>query len=847
MKNSPIRNIIIILVSLVSMLMVLPNFLDDDTLAGWPDFLPKERVVLGLDLQGGAHLLLQVNREDIVEGRLGDIRRDARSILVNQGIGNIITTRGTVLDIQLTDPSQRDQARQLLAPLETMIETSVFGTGGIAETTIQTVGNDVIRISLTEDGISDRMSALVAQSLEVIRKRVDEVGTTEPIIQRQGQDRVLVQVPGFGDSERLKELISQTARLTFHMVYPSMTADQARAQGLPPGTMIVPSVDGFEELLYEDITLGGEQLTDAQPAFDQNSRPVVTFRFNTQGAITFGEVTSQNVGRRFAIVLDNQVITAPVIQQPITGGSGQILGNFTSESASDLAVLLRAGALPATLDVVEERTVGPSLGADSITAGITAGVIATIGVALFMFATYGLFGLFANIALLLNIVMMLAVLSALGATLTLPGIAGIVLTIGVAVDSNVIIFERIREEFAAGRSAVQSIALGFKRAMLTVVDANLTTLIAAVVLFFLGSGPVQGFAVTLAIGVVTTMFTAYTVTQSLIEGWFKMRRPKSLRVNILEKLLPLEPKIPFMKWRIPALIFSAVLTVGAIVSPFLMGLNLGIDFTGGTAIELQAREDDADIADLRERLLALNVGEIQVQEFGNLQDVLVRIGIQDGDDSQQQVAVAQVTDEVSEDYEVRRTEAVSGTVSGELAMSGTIGIIVAVIGIVIYVWMRFEWQFGVGAMVALIHDAVMTLGLFAIFKLEFNLTSIAAILTVIGYSLNDTVVIYDRIRENLIKYKRISLAEIIDLSLNQTLARTILTGGTSALALLALVFFGGEVIRDFTIAMAWGVFVGTYSSLFISAPILLYLGVKTRNEAVAEQPKAERRADGASV
>src|SRR5690606_26718886 len=336
-------------------------------------------------------------------------------------------------------------------------------------------------------------------------------------------------------------------------------------------------------LLYEDVTLGGEQLIDAQPSFDQQGRPVVTFRFNTQGAITFGEVTSQNVGRRFAIVLDDQVITAPTIQQPITGGTGQISGTFTPETASDLAVLLRAGALPATLDVVEERTVGPSPGADSINAGITAGVIATIGVVIFMFISYGVFGLFANIALLINIVMILAVLSVLGATLTLPGIAGIVLTIGVAVDSNVIIFERIREEFAAGRSAVQSIASGFPRDMLTVVDASVTTLIAAGVLSFLGSGPVHGFAVTLAIGVVTTMFTAYPVTQMFVEGWFRWRRPKTLRVNVLEKFLPLEPKVPFMSWRIPALVLSGILTVGAIASPFLTGLNLGIDFTGGTA------------------------------------------------------------------------------------------------------------------------------------------------------------------------------------------------------------------------------------------------------------------------
>lgn len=846
MKLPSIRSVVVTLVTLVSIALVLPNFLDDDTVAGLPGFMPRDEIVLGLDLQGGSHLLLQVNEDDIVEARISDIRREARQLLLAQGIGSLITTNGASISVELTDQSQFDQARQVLAPLERHIEGGLFQAGTIPETQITTSGGR-IQIRLTDEAVSSRMSALVSQSLEVIRSRIDEVGTTEPIIQRQGDSRILVQVPGFGDSERLKDLISQTARLTFHLVYPSMTAAQAEIQGLPAGTMIVPSTDGIDELLYEDVAIGGEQLIDAQPAFDQNGRAVVSFRFNTQGALTFGEITSRNVQRRFAIVLDDQVITAPVIQQPITGGTGQISGSFTPDSASDLAVLLRAGALPATLDVIEERTVGPSLGADSINAGITAGVIATIGVIIFMFAAYGIFGLFANVALLLNITMMLAVLSALGATLTLPGIAGIVLTIGVAVDSNVIIFERIREEFAAGRSAAQSIAAGFKRAMLTVVDANLTTLIAAVVLFFLGSGPVQGFAVTLAIGVVTTMFTAYTVTQLFVQGWYRWRRPKILRVNILEKILPLEPKIPFMKWRIPALVVSGLLTVGAIASPFLTGLNLGIDFTGGTAIELQAREGEADIADLRERLSALNLGEVQVQEFGSPQDVLIRIGVQEGGDTVQQQAINQVISAVTADYEDRRTEAVSGTVSGELATAGIIGIVVAIIGIVIYIWLRFEWQFGVGAMAALIHDAVMTLGLFALFQLEFNLTSIAAILTVIGYSLNDTVVIYDRVRENLSKYKRVSLREIVDMSLNQTLARTILTGGTSALALIALVIFGGEVIRDFTIAMAWGVFVGTYSSLFISAPILLYLGVKTRSDTEVEKPKTEKRTDGAAV
>jgi SecD/SecF fusion protein len=465
-----------------------------------------------------------------------------------------------------------------------------------------------------------------------------------------------------------------------------------------------------------------------------------------------------------------------------------------------------------------------------------------------MLAAYGLFGVFANIALVLNIGMILAALSTLGATLTLPGIAGIVLTVGMAVDSNVLIFERIREELGAGRSPFQAIDSGFKRAMTTIIDANVTTLIAAVVLFFLGSGPVQGFAVTLAIGVLTTMFTAYLVTQLLVTTWFQNRRPKTLKVNILERFLPLEPKLPFMSWRKFGFAFTLVLLVSTVALEATRGLNLGIDFTGGSAIELQANDGDADIGDLRARLGDLGIGEVQVQEFGSPSDVLVRIGTQDGDETAQQAAVQQVTDAVSEDYEVRRTEAVSGTVSSELAFNGIMGILAAMVGIVIYVWLRFEWQFSVGAILALIHDVVLTVGLFALLQLEFNLSSIAAVLTVIGYSLNDTVVIYDRIRENLAKYKRISLSEIINMSLNQTLTRTILTGGTTALALIALVIFGGEVIRSFTLAMAWGVFVGTYSSIFVSAPILLYLGVKTRAETeVSDKPKPERRADGAAV
>ncbi len=378
MQFTPVRTAIILFVALFGILFAVPNFLSKDQLAGWPDFLPKQPMVLGLDLQGGSHLLLGVNRDSIIEERLKTLRRDVRSKLANEaGIGNLITTEADGVVVELTDPTQREAAMTALQTLQNNVSSGVLAVGGVPELAFAERPDGKIAVTLTPDGITQRMSSIVAQSMEVIRNRIDQVGTTEPTIQRQGDDRIMVQVPGFEDSTRLKELISRTARLTFHLVHPSMTAAQAEAQGVPAGYMLLPSDDGGQELLNENIELGGESLTNAQPAFDQQtSRSVVSFQFDTRGAILFGQITSANVGKRFAIVLDDRVITAPVIQQPITGGSGQISGNFTPQTANDLSVLLRAGALPATLDIIEERTVDASLGADSIQAGVTAGIVA---------------------------------------------------------------------------------------------------------------------------------------------------------------------------------------------------------------------------------------------------------------------------------------------------------------------------------------------------------------------------------------------------------------------------------------------------------------------------------------
>ncbi len=848
MQFSPIRAAIITVVALLGILFTIPSFLSKDALEAWPSWLPKQTIVLGLDLQGGSHLLLQVNRDGIVAERVKELRRDARQILANDnGIGNIITTGTEAITVELTDPTQKAAARTALETLQTTVNNGMFTVGGPQELAFGETADGKITVSLTPEGVDARMSSLVAQSMEVIRNRIDQLGTTEPLIQRQGTNRVLVQVPGYGDSARLKSIISTTARLTFHMVYPNLSAAQAEAQGLPVGTMILPSADGGNELIYEEVSLGGESLTDSQPGFDQQTqRPVVTFRFDTRGAITFGEITAKNVGQRFAIVLDDQVITAPQIISPITGGSGQISGNFTTASANDLAVLLRAGALPASLDIVEERSVGASLGADSIKSGITAGIVAAIGVVAFMLLAYGLFGVFANISLILNIVLILGALSLLGATLTLPGIAGIVLTIGMAVDANVLIYERIREEQRAGKSVLASINAGFARAWGTIIDSHLTQLIAAVVLYFLGSGPIQGFAVTLALGILTSLFTAYTVTLFFVGIWFRARRPKTVKIQVF-RFLPDNTKINFMKISRYVIIFSIVMSLISIGSAFTKGFNLGIDFIGGSAIEVQHIGAPADPAKVREDLAPLGLGEVQVQSFGTPEDLLIRIQTQPGGDAAQQEAIQKVRAALADDkYEVRRTESISGSVSGELAWSGAIAVIVSMIAILIYVWFRFEWQFALAAITTTTHDVIMVIGLYSITGLEFNLSSIAAVLTLVGLSLNETVVISDRIRENLRKYKKMPLPELINLSINSTLTRTSLTAFTIFLALIPLVLFGGEAIRGFVIAMTFGVFVGTYSSIIVGGPILIFFGLKSRADA-PEVAAGDKRADGAAV
>jgi preprotein translocase subunit SecD len=391
--------------------------------------------------------------------------------------------------------------------------------------------DNLFMIRFTDQAILAIKNSAVDQSIEIVRRRIDETGTREPTIQRQGLDRILVQVPGLDDPERLKRLLGKTAKMSFHLLDNRGSMTEALKGRIPPGTMLLSSIEDTSEgqvrryLVKKRVAVAGDRLIDSQPSYDSRSgQPIVNFRFDTLGGKKFGDVTKRNVNRPFAIVLDGKVISAPVIREPILGGSGQISGNFTISGAQDLALLLRAGALPAPLTILEERTVGPGLGADSIASGKTASIIGLVLVIIFMIITYGIFGVFANVALLVNMVLILGGLSLLQATLTLPGIAGIVLTIGMAVDANVLVFERIREEVRAGRTPISAIDSGYNRAITTIIDANLTTLIAALILFYFGSGPVRGFAVTLSIGIVTSMFTAIMLTRLLVVAWIKNRR-----------------------------------------------------------------------------------------------------------------------------------------------------------------------------------------------------------------------------------------------------------------------------------------------------------------------------------
>ena len=500
------------------------------TASNWPSFLPSSLVNLGLDLRGGAHLLARVRVDQVYEARMDAYWPEVRNALRKERaiIGTIRRVDGENYDlrVRISEPDKLERAVEVITALARPV-TTLSGAG--SKDIIVSSQDDMVIIELSEAEKIATDTRTMEQSLEIIRRRVDEAGTREPTIQRQGTDRVLIQVPGIGSAEELKSIIGKTAKLTFHKVIQRTSNSDER---IKTRQVLLPAQDdeGVYYVLDKTPVINGDHLTDAQPAFDQNNRPAVSFRLNTSGARIFGQYTAENIGTPFAIVLDKEVVSAPTIQSHISGGSGIITGQFGVEETTLLSIQLRAGALPAELEYLQESTVGPDLGQDSIDAGTLACIVAFIAVLAFMILSYGLFGLFANVALIINVALIFAVLSIISGTLTLPGIAGIVLTVGMAVDANVLVFERIREELKKSKNPQKAIELGYERAFSAIIDANITTLIAAVILLIFGSGPVKGFAITLGIGIVTSVFTAIWVTRLLISIWIDRKRPKTIEI-----------------------------------------------------------------------------------------------------------------------------------------------------------------------------------------------------------------------------------------------------------------------------------------------------------------------------
>lgn len=524
------KTILIIAICVIGTLFALPNLFSRESLANLPGWYANSRISLGLDLRGGSHLLLEVDMDAVIRDRVEGLVDGARTQLRTANVGyTTITPSARGITVQLRDPAQAQAATQALRELANTVGGGAFG-GGQPDLDVA-AANGAVTATLSEPALRERANQAVEQSIEIVRRRIDETGVNEPTIARQGADRILVQLPGVEDPDRVKRLLGTTAKMTFRLV--DMNADPTATRA-PPGSEILPSTDPTGPQSYvirKRVEVDGANLQNASAGTNpQTGEWVVNFEFDSTGARRFSEVTQANVGRPFAIVLDNKVISAPVIREPITGGRGQISGNYNAQTASDLAVLLRAGALPAPLKVIEERTVGPDLGADSIRAGLTSVIVGFVLVCVYMVAAYGLFGTFACIALFVNIVLTLAALSMLQATLTLPGIAGVLLSLGLAVDANILINERIRDETKKGRGVFGAMEAGFSRAYSTIVDSNLTTVIKMIILFALGTGAIKGFAVTITFGILISMFTATVLVRLMMVTWLRQTRPAALPV-----------------------------------------------------------------------------------------------------------------------------------------------------------------------------------------------------------------------------------------------------------------------------------------------------------------------------
>lgn len=655
------------------------------------------------------------------------------------------------------------------------------------------------------------------RALEIIRNRIDQFGVKEPVISRQGAEGIVVQLPGVTDRQRAVDLIGKTALLEFKLVSDDLELlKQARDGNIPEGYELKKDDRGEDLLIHKEASLSGDTLVDAVVKFDQSrfNEPYVGIAFNPKGAEIFAKVTGDNVGKRLAIVLDGVVQSAPVIRERIPRGEAQITGNFKVAEANDLAIVLRAGALPAPIRIEEERTIGPLLGQDSIHSGIRATLIGGILVLAFMVMYYFIAGFITDAALILNILYILGFMGLFHATLTLPGIAGVILTMGMSVDANVLINERIREELKLGKSLRAAVAAGYHKAFSAILDSNLTTIAAALLLFQFGTGPVKGFAVTLTWGIAASMFTAIVVTRVIFEVL--------LNNDMLHKLpmLQLFPqtKIDFIAKRRICYCLSAVIIISGLFIFWQRGAkNYGVDFSGGT-LSQYAFQENIKIDEVRKAISEMGLGEASIQQF---KDRPKEISIKTQADRSIEIEAKFKEKFSNNKFEVLRVETVGPAVGKELRKNAVWALLLGLLAIMIYVAMRFNMKYGIAGVIGLFHDVFFAMGALALTHRQFDLTIVAALLTIAGYSINDTVVIYDRIRENLRLTKKGSLRDIINLSVNQTLSRTILTNFTTLSVVVILFLFGGKVLNDFSFCLLVGFISGVYSTVYISSPLLI--------------------------
>ncbi len=844
---------LLLLLIALAVVTVVPSFYAN-TPSWWKKYMAPEGLRLGLDLQGGMHLVLQVNLKKAEENTLELAANDLKDSLAQASVSAVQTKSADKNTIIFTLPNAAavDKVQEIIRDgYEDELDVEVDAKEGSFPRII---------LRLSQEKIDYIKNNAVSQSLEIIRNRIDQFGVAEPVIIRQGADEIVIQLPGIRDPERALKLLGDTAQLEFRLVAESegVNIEQLVAQNIESGQWsgkwqehdevrqlnrllanILPANTAiyFERftdertgietsrpiLLESKVLMTGDMVKNAQVRIGGTfNEPYVSLDLTSRGGKLFGTITEQNVGRRMAIVLDGVVKSAPVIRERILGGSAQISGSFTHEEASDLAIVLRVGALPAPVDVIQNMTVGSSLGQDSIHKGLMSGIFGALMVLGFMIIYYRLSGVIANFALTLNILFLFSGLAVLNATLTLPGIAGIVLSIGMAVDANILIFERMREEYSLGKPVRSSIDGGFGKALSTIVDSQVTTLITAMALFLFGTGPIKGFAVTLSLGIIFNLFTALFCSRLA----FDILTAKKVFKKISFLQITKGTNIDFMGLRKFAFTASALLVLLGLVA-FLQivrgSANLGVDFSGGSLLQYQAA-NGFTMAEVRDAFSRSGMEAVDLQEVENENRLIIKVKKSEATVANLSEQVDRVFAETLADkgFTLESQSEIGSSVSAVLRNKAIQAILISLAGVIVYLAFRFDLGFGLAAAVATFHDVLVVLAICWLLDVEITLLIVTALLTLAGYSLNDTVIVFDRIRENMKKTDASEIVpSVINASVNQVLSRTIITGLTSAMALFALFFFGGAVIHDFSFALIAGIAVGTYSSIFIASPLLL--------------------------